>query len=181
MHHIGFFVDYDVRDEENYEGAFAPGQLFDFIHPAGKFSWSVAAYDENGKEIRRSNGYRLDDALVEELPFFTLTNREPSKGDQLLLDGKHQQALEAYRTLIKENKEDDLSLRMAVKLINGLRQQKVGNDEKLREEMYGYIAQLSTLTEKPFYAEMMMDKAEKEDNQIEYDKWKKIYDEHQGG
>ncbi|ARK31609.1 carboxypeptidase-like regulatory domain-containing protein [Halalkalibacter krulwichiae] len=180
LYHSPFFVDYEISNQDVYEGGLDPAQLFDYLHPKGLFSWSVVAYDENDKELRRSNGYRLDESLTEKLPFFTVRNRSITEADQLLLDGKHQQALDAYRSLIKENNDDDLALRMAVKVLNIVRQQTKDNSPLLREEMYHYIAKLSELTEKPFYAEMMMEKAEKEGDDEAFREWMEMYEQHGG-
>lgn len=89
-----------------------PITLLAFTNPNNRFSWSVDAFDENDELLTRSNGYRLGNDTIGHLPFFYLKMRTLTEADQLLLDKKFTEALEAY----KVNPEDKHSERMIKRL-----------------------------------------------------------------
>ncbi|WP_281202997.1 hypothetical protein [Cytobacillus kochii] len=89
-----------------------PNTLLAFTNPNNRFSWSVDAFDEHDKLLTRSNGYRLGNDTIGHLPFFYLKTRTLTEADQLLLDKKFTEALEAY----KVNLDDKHSERMIKRL-----------------------------------------------------------------
>lgn len=58
------------------------------MNPEVRFSWNIEALDADGRLITRSNGYRLNEDTVGNMPFFYLKERELTTADQLLLDKK---------------------------------------------------------------------------------------------
>lgn len=94
-----------------------PSSLLGFADPSGRFSWSIEAYDETGRVITRSNGYRLNEDTVGNLPFFYLQSRSLTAADQLVKAQKLEQALEAYRHDYAGDPQDDHALKMLVHLM----------------------------------------------------------------
>ncbi len=94
-----------------------PLTLLAFANPDNRFYWSVEAYDQDGRMITRSNGYRLSDNVMGNLPFFYLQERVLTDADQLLLSGEHEQALTAYKRAYQGNPKDVHSLRMIIRLL----------------------------------------------------------------
>ncbi|NOU79573.1 hypothetical protein GC101_11870 [Paenibacillus sp. LMG 31459] len=94
-----------------------PSSLLGFADPSGRFSWSIEAYDESGQVITRSNGYRLNEDNVGNLPFFYLQSRSLTAADQLVKAQKLEQALEAYRHDYAGDPQDDHALKMLVHLM----------------------------------------------------------------
>jgi tetratricopeptide (TPR) repeat protein len=94
-----------------------PSSLLGFADPSGRFSWSIEAYDESGRVITRSNGYRLNEDTVGNLPFFYLHSRSLTAADQLVKAQKLEQALEAYRHDYAGDPQDDHALKMLVHLM----------------------------------------------------------------
>lgn len=94
-----------------------PSSLLGFADPSGRFSWSIEAYDESGRVITRSNGYRLNEDTVGNLPFFHLQSRSLTAADQLVKAQKLEQALEAYRHDYAGDPQDDHALKMLVHLM----------------------------------------------------------------
>ncbi|AIQ39614.1 carboxypeptidase-like regulatory domain-containing protein [Paenibacillus sp. FSL R5-0912] len=94
-----------------------PSSLLGFADPSGRFSWSIEAYDVSGRVITRSNGYRLNEDTVGNLPFFYLQSRSLTAADQLVKAQKLEQALEAYRHDYARDPQDDHALKMLVHLM----------------------------------------------------------------
>lgn len=94
-----------------------PSSLLGFADPSGRFSWSIEAYDESGRVITRSNGYRLNEETVGNLPFFYLQSRSLTVADQLVKAQKLEQALEAYRHDYAGDPQDEHALKMLVHLM----------------------------------------------------------------
>ncbi|MEI2394277.1 carboxypeptidase-like regulatory domain-containing protein [Paenibacillus phytohabitans] len=94
-----------------------PSSLLGFADPSGRFSWSIEAYDESGRVITRSNGYRLNEDTVGNLPFFYLQSRSLTAADQLVKAQKLEQSLEAYRHDYAGDPQDDHALKMLVHLM----------------------------------------------------------------
>lgn len=67
--------------------------------------------------ITRSNGYRLNEDTVGNLPFFYLQSRSLTAADQLVKAQKLEQALEAYRHDYARDPQDDHALKMLVHLM----------------------------------------------------------------
>lgn len=94
-----------------------PSNLLGFADPSSRFSWSVEAYDADGKLLTRSNGYRLNEQTMGHLPFFYLKARTLTDADRVLLEGRMDEALLAYKAAYARNEQDHHSLRMIVKLL----------------------------------------------------------------
>ncbi|WP_158544121.1 carboxypeptidase-like regulatory domain-containing protein [Cohnella sp. OV330] len=94
-----------------------PSNLLGFADSSSRFSWSVEAYDAGGKLLTRSNGYRLNEKTMGHLPFFYLKARTLTDADRLLLEGRMDEALIAYKADYARNDQDHHSLRMIVKLL----------------------------------------------------------------
>ncbi|KGE19091.1 carboxypeptidase-like regulatory domain-containing protein [Paenibacillus wynnii] len=94
-----------------------PNSLLGFTNPDNRYSWSIEAFDTSGKLITRSNGYRLDENRVGNLPFFYLKERTLSNADRILLDKKPDQAIVAYQQDYAANPQDLHALHMLVHLL----------------------------------------------------------------
>lgn len=94
-----------------------PKSILGYSNPENRFSWSVEAYDENGDIISRSNGYRLNEKTLGNLPFFYLKERKLTVADELLLNREYAKALNLYKQNIKKDPSDVHSLRMITRLI----------------------------------------------------------------
>jgi hypothetical protein len=92
-----------------------PVSILAFTNTENRFSWSVRAYDPKGEMITQSNGYRLDEKTLGNLPFFYLKEREMSTADQLFLNKKIPEAYKAYQESYEKN-NDAQSLRMLSRL-----------------------------------------------------------------
>ncbi|MDG0809080.1 carboxypeptidase-like regulatory domain-containing protein [Cohnella rhizosphaerae] len=94
-----------------------PSNLLGFADPSSRFSWNVEAYDVGGQLLTRSNGYRLNEQTMGHLPFFYLKARTLTEADRLLLEGRMDEALSAYKADYAQDEQDHHSLRMIVKLL----------------------------------------------------------------
>ncbi len=94
-----------------------PVSILAFTNTENKFSWSVKAYRQDGEMITQSNGYRLDEESIGNLPFFYLKAREMTEADRLFLAKKVEQALAKYKEDYSENPNDSHSLRMIVRMV----------------------------------------------------------------
>ncbi|WP_170289454.1 carboxypeptidase-like regulatory domain-containing protein [Metabacillus lacus] len=94
----------------------APESIIAFTNTEDRFSWSVEAFNSEGDLITRSNGYRLDEKTMGNLPFFYLKERSMSEADRLLLDKKIQKAYDKYKEDYEKDAEDKSSLRMLARL-----------------------------------------------------------------
>lgn len=108
----------------------SPKSLLAFTNTNNRFSWTVEAYRADGELISRSNGYRLDEVTMGNLPFFYLKERNMTKADHLLLDKKLNKALAAYKSSYKKNPNDIHSLRMIVRLMNAESSSEHGTESK---------------------------------------------------
>lgn len=95
----------------------SPASLLGFADPDSRFSWSIDAYNAQGRVITRSNGYRLNEETVGNLPFFYLKSRTMTAADKLVADKKPEEALEAYRSDYAANPQDDHALKMLIHLL----------------------------------------------------------------
>jgi tetratricopeptide (TPR) repeat protein len=94
-----------------------PISLLGFTNSNNRIYWNVEAYAVDGRMITRSNGYRLSDDGVGNLPFFYVRDRSMTAADLLLLDNQHEQALAAYKKEYERNPDDIHSLRMIIRLL----------------------------------------------------------------
>ncbi|WP_412977251.1 hypothetical protein [Ornithinibacillus sp. 179-J 7C1 HS] len=122
------------------EGVVDPVSLLAYTNPENRFNWNVSAFDEDGNLITKSNGYRLDDKSIGDLPFFYLKERELTNADKLLLDNQKDEALKEY-IINYENDSNDLhSLRMITRLIGV---EDVGYGKKEDEKVVSYLEDLA--------------------------------------
>lgn len=118
-------IDIPIEDIYNITGGITYGEdnvvdplsLLAYTNPENRLHWKVEAYDEEGKMITRSDGYRLDEDSFGNPPFFYLKQRELTEADRLLLDLKVDKSLQQYMENYKNNPNDVHSLRMIPRLI----------------------------------------------------------------
>ncbi|CAM3911732.1 carboxypeptidase-like regulatory domain-containing protein [Cohnella lubricantis] len=129
------FGDKDIPD---------PSNLLGFADPSSRFSWSVEAYDADGRLLTRSNGYRLNEQTMGRLPFFYLKERTLTEADQLLLAGRMDEALLEYQADYERDEQDSHSLRMIVKLL----EVKAADDKRpLDAASVPYLEKLASIDE----------------------------------
>ncbi|MNH82602.1 Beta-barrel assembly-enhancing protease [compost metagenome] len=121
-----------------------PLSVLGFSNPEATYSWSIEAYDAEGKLLTRSNGYRLNSNTLGALPLLQIKSRTLSDADRLLLDGKVDEALSAYKQSAKQNPTDVHSLMMISKVMDALDH---GQEDKqmLTEEKFPYQKRLAEL------------------------------------
>ncbi|MDF9842104.1 MULTISPECIES: hypothetical protein [unclassified Paenibacillus] len=119
LYNSGGFSTSGFSTVEGGEGwqSVSPASLLGFANPDSRFSWSIDAYDAQGHVITRSNGYRLNEETVGNLPFFYLKSRTMTAADKLVADGKLEEALEAYHKDYAGNPQDDHALKMLIHLL----------------------------------------------------------------
>ncbi|MEK4877605.1 MULTISPECIES: carboxypeptidase-like regulatory domain-containing protein [Paenibacillus] len=127
-----------------------PLSLLGFMNPEVRFSWNIEALDADGHLITRSNGYRLNEDTVGNLPFFYLKERELTMADQLLLDKKTDQALEMYQQNIDDDPQDVHALHMLVKLM--LAKSSLTKDTTLEDKAIPLLEKLIQLQPSTNYA-----------------------------
>ncbi|OMD76113.1 MULTISPECIES: carboxypeptidase-like regulatory domain-containing protein [Paenibacillus] len=127
-----------------------PLSLLGFMNPEVRFSWNIEALDADGRLITRSNGYRLNEDTVGNLPFFYLKERELTTADQLLLDKKTDQALEMYQKNIADDPQDVHALHMLVKLM--LAKSSLTKDTTLEDKAIPLLEKLIQLQPSTNYA-----------------------------
>jgi len=121
-----------------------PVTLLGFANPDNKFSWSVEAYDGNGRLLSRSNGYRLTEGTMGSLPFFKLKGHSLTEADRLLLDGQLGEALATYKAAYEKKGTDVHSLRMVVRILEAARDKDGG-----KQELDFYLKKLAALSPTP--------------------------------
>lgn len=112
------FAGDSLETEEEYDTT-----LLGFADPERRYFWSVSAHDANGDIITRSDGYRLTEETMGQVPIFHLKNRTLTKADELVLENKLEEALAQYEADFAADASDLHSLRMITRLI-GARAQK---------------------------------------------------------
>ncbi|OLO38116.1 hypothetical protein BTR23_12025 [Alkalihalophilus pseudofirmus] len=148
---------------------FEPERLLGLSNPDGKYSWSVRAFDESGQEVGRSDGYRLSEATMGEVPFFHLMHRELSASDKLLLKKQIEEALVSYKQDVERDPHDVHALRMITVLLE--HQSREGDQELNCEQYYDYMERLATLTDHPDHYYHFVGKAREENDWLAYDEW----------
>ncbi|MEF2244722.1 carboxypeptidase regulatory-like domain-containing protein [Paenibacillus sp. IITD108] len=116
-----------------------PEPLLGFANPDALFFWEVQAFDEHGNFLSSSSGYRLDEDTIGNLPFFYLKTRTLTDADQLLLAGKPDDALAAYRIAFENNEQDLYSLRMITKMLQA--KYSVLGEAEIKQEELKYLQQ----------------------------------------
>lgn len=143
MPSVGIF---DAEDIENEY--FDPVTLLGFENPDGRYSWNVLAYDVEGNLLTRSDGYRLGKDTIGNLPTMYLQHRELTREDELLVDGKLEEALDGYLEIIEKDPTDTHSLRMITRLIG---MQAGGDFAKVESLQHPYKKRLAELTDDTYY------------------------------
>ncbi|GLO68087.1 carboxypeptidase-like regulatory domain-containing protein [Oceanobacillus kimchii] len=138
-HTVGILFSEEDVDSVN------PRSLLAFSNTENRFSWTVEAYDADGDLITQSNGYRLGEDTIGNLPFFYLKERSMTEADQLLMDKKLGQALETYKADYETNPDDIHSLRMITRLI-GLERFDEDTNNIESEEAIPYLIELAEQT-----------------------------------
>ncbi|WP_313640267.1 carboxypeptidase-like regulatory domain-containing protein [Paenibacillus sp.] len=127
-----------------------PLSFLGFMNPEVRFSWNIEVLDAEGRLITRSNGYRLNEDTVGNLPFFYLKERELTAADQLLLDKKPDQALEMYQQNAADDPQDAHALHMLVKLM--LAKSSITKDDSLEDLAIPSLKKLIQLQPSTNYA-----------------------------
>jgi hypothetical protein len=120
-----------------------PVQLLGFANPDNRFSWYVEAYDQAGRLLTRSNGYRLNADSMGALPFFYLKTRKLTDEDRIFLDGKMEEALIAYKRAFENDRQDRHSLRMIIRIYEG--QASINGQPSLSDESVPYLERMAEL------------------------------------
>jgi tetratricopeptide (TPR) repeat protein len=111
---------YDKKVGYTFEGegwsTVDPVSIMAFTNTENRFSWSVKAFDSEGEMITQSNGYRLEEETIGNLPFFYLKERKMSEADRLLLNKNIDKAYQKYKEDYEKNPEGADSLRMLSRL-----------------------------------------------------------------
>lgn len=121
-----------------------------FMNPEARFSWNIEAFDADGHLITRSNGYRLNEDTIGNLPFFYLKERELTAADQLLLNKKPDQAIEMYQKNVLDDPQDAHALHMLVKLM--LAKSSITKDDSLEDQAIPSLQKLMKLYPTSNYA-----------------------------
>ncbi|MGM0902218.1 MAG: carboxypeptidase regulatory-like domain-containing protein [Bacillota bacterium] len=149
-----------------------PISILAFTNTENKFSWSVKAYSQNGEMITQSNGYRLNEDSIGNLPFFYLQARDMTEADELFLDKKVEQAFEKYKDEYADNPNDYHSLRMIVRMM-GIEAAQTGKTRA--EAVLPYLIKWAEVSKDPDVTLELADYYHKERNWEEYDYWYEKY------
>lgn len=160
---LDFGVVYDPENEE----FISPESYLAFSYPDGEYSWQVSAYNADGEPIAQSNGYRLHEDTIGDLPFFQLDGRELTEEDRILLDEDLMGAIAAYEEAVEEDPEDLHSLRMPTR-INGF------SDEHMPDTI-AYRRQLQDVAPSSLNVSHLFGYAMDESDFDEAYQWKQVY------
>ncbi|WP_433615817.1 hypothetical protein [Paenibacillus cellulositrophicus] len=95
-----------------------PLSLLGFSNPENRFFWTVNAFDKDGHLLTRSDGYRVGNDKIGNLPFFYLKERELTLADRTLLAGNLDEAMKQYEQSYKDDPADTHSLHMLIVMID---------------------------------------------------------------
>ncbi|TVY01193.1 carboxypeptidase regulatory-like domain-containing protein [Cohnella terricola] len=129
--------------EVNGEMVLETRQLLGFADPNSRYSWYVEAYDERGRLITRSNGYRLNEDTMGPLPFFYLKERSLNAADELLLSGRLDEALAEYKKSFEADRSDRYSLNQIIRILGG--QAAMARHSKTSDEAIPYLERMMEL------------------------------------
>jgi len=118
--------------------------LLGFSNPNLRYSWYVEAYDKGGRLITRSNGYRLNEDTMGELPFFYLKGRSLTVADRLMLSGKLDEALAEYTRAYEADRLDRHSLHMIIRIYGA--KASINKSYVLQGEAVPYMERMLELT-----------------------------------
>ncbi|XID92738.1 hypothetical protein ACF3MZ_30520 [Paenibacillaceae bacterium WGS1546] len=130
---------YSYREEDG-QLVLDPASVLGFANPNLRYSWYVEAYDGEGRLLTRSNGYRLNEDTMGALPFFYLKERTLTEGDELLLDGRLEEAMAAYKTAYDTDPADRHSLYMITRILGA--QASMNRDTARSDEEVAYLERL---------------------------------------
>ncbi|MCG5103915.1 carboxypeptidase-like regulatory domain-containing protein [Oceanobacillus alkalisoli] len=170
LYNIYLNVLLDIAETKN--DYFNPATMLGFENPEGHYSWNVKAFDKNGNLITQSNGYRLAEETIGNLPTMYLKQRELTAEDELLLAGELEQALDGYRNVLTSNPEDLHSLRMVARLIGIEADGSFSTTQKLQQP---YYEQLAGLTADPIYIDQILRFYYEESDWEQFEKWYQKY------
>ena len=164
---------YVSRDED---GGVVPDSatLLGFSNPELRYSWYVEAYDNDGRLITRSNGYRLNEATMGALPFFYLKERTLTAADRLMLDGRLDEGLAEYRRAYEANPQDRHSLYMITRIYGA--QSAFSDSTELRVEAIPYLKALLKLA--PGKRSLLFELFDYYEARKEWNEAEKYYDEY---
>ncbi|MGI2293800.1 hypothetical protein [Paenibacillus sp. GXUN7292] len=136
---------YDSVSGISYQdsGQAEPESLLGFLNADALFFWEVQAFDVHGNMLSTSSGYRLQENTMGNLPFFYLKERTLTEADRLLLSGKQDEAIDAYRLAFENNKHDVNSLRMLIKILES--KHSLSEEGQVKQEVMEYLQQLYKL------------------------------------
>ncbi|WP_138418997.1 carboxypeptidase-like regulatory domain-containing protein [Aquibacillus sediminis] len=137
-----------VRYDENDEGELVviPESLLAYANPNGDYFWYVEAFDEEGDLLTASNGFRLSEQSMGNVPYFQLQHRQLIEADQILLEGNLEEALETYQENLKNNPDNLHALRMVERiLLYGDRENT--SHQYARKQAMPYTKKLAEMTE----------------------------------
>ncbi|WP_020617600.1 hypothetical protein [Paenibacillus daejeonensis] len=93
---------YEIAELRGYEGGVhydtegpAPQSILGIVYPGGHFSWSVDAYDAQGRKLSSSSSYYA--AYTNQLPLFSLSVEGQLAGDRYVLARDYEAAIAAYK------------------------------------------------------------------------------------
>lgn len=72
-----------------------PSSLLGIVYPGGEFLWSVQAYNKEGLLLSSSEGYLLEPMPA--VPMFRIQEEGMLSGDAYVLEGKYEEAIQAYQ------------------------------------------------------------------------------------
>jgi len=125
----------------------SPESLLGFANTDNRFAWEIQAYDHEGRQLSSSGGYRLREETMGNLPFFYLKARTMTAADHLVLAGKMDEALAAYRAAYEEDEKDIYSLNMLIRMLSA--KDSVVGDAAAKAEAFHYLKRLRELTAAP--------------------------------
>ncbi|KGP74694.1 carboxypeptidase-like regulatory domain-containing protein [Pontibacillus yanchengensis] len=115
-----------------------PESLLGLSNPNVDMYWYVDAYNKQGEILTSSNGFRLSKENAAQIPYFHYEKQSLTEADELLLDGKLDEAFAAY----KKDENDLHSQRMIYEIISSDR------DMSRYEQLQGALPYLKELAKR---------------------------------
>ncbi|MYL33839.1 hypothetical protein GLW05_09535 [Pontibacillus yanchengensis] len=156
------------------EGKIAPESLLGLSNPNVGMYWYVDAYNEQGEILTSSNGFRLSKEHAAQIPYFHYEKQTLKEADNLLLDGKMDEALAAYKQKLNQDPEDLHSQRMLYEIISSNRD--MSRYEQLQKAL-PYLKELAERTDLKNYWHQLATHAYLEGDWERYRKYVEKQDE----
>ncbi|NGZ74357.1 hypothetical protein [Saccharibacillus alkalitolerans] len=156
-----------------------PYRMLAYMNPDARFSWSVRAYDADGRVISESTGYGKNADQADLLPFFYLKQRTLTDTDKLLLKGKLSEAAAAYRQETESDPNDVHALRMLSRL--SLARAEISGDAQAKKETALLLRRLAEFGLSPQEAQRLSELSYAEAAWEDYDDDFRLYKELNGG